>query len=175
MIMIIFLKIKFGVNKYVMLNYYKELVFYVQRLIGDKDNAKDVVQEAYSRMITVNKNADIENQRAYLYKISRNIVIDKQRRDKSNLEINYEEEDYSIPVEDQPEVQVCKENQHEILMKIVLTLPLKNQQAFILHVIDGFSRKEISQKMGISIGAVEKHIIRATEKIKIALEKVERS
>lgn len=52
------------------------------------------------------------------------------------------------------------------MMKIVQSLPPKCQQAFILHVLEGYSRKEISSKMGISIAAVEKNILRASEKIK---------
>lgn len=154
-----------------MLAYYKELIYYVQRMVGDKDNAKDVVQEAYSRMLRVNQ--DINNERAYLYKLSRNIVIDQARKHKITAQTVYEEEQHAIPQEQQPDELAYKTNQHEVLMEIVLSLPAKNQQAFILHVIDGFSRKEISIKMGISIAAVEKHIIRASEKIKDKLSDIQ--
>ncbi|NQY23476.1 MAG: RNA polymerase sigma factor [Campylobacteraceae bacterium] len=154
-----------------MLSYYKELIYYVQRMVGDKDNAKDVVQEAYFRMLKVNQ--DINNERAYLYKLSRNIVIDQARKHKITAQTVYEEEQHTIPHEQQPDELAYKSNQHKVLMEIVLSLPTKNQQAFILHVIDGFSRKEISIKMGISIAAVEKHIIRASEKIKDKLSDIQ--
>ncbi|RXJ75883.1 RNA polymerase subunit sigma [Arcobacter sp. F155] len=149
-----------------MLQYYQELVYYVQRMVGDKDRAKDVIQEAYSRLLYVNKSSNIDNERAYLYKTSRNIVIDQSRKEKSSSETLYEEEEHSIPQEEQPHEQVVQSNQYEQMMKIVQSLPPKCQQAFILHVIEGYSRKEISSKMGISIAAVEKNILRASEKIK---------
>lgn len=149
-----------------MLQYYQELVYYVQRMVGDKDRAKDVIQEAYSRLLYVNKSSNIDNERAYLYKTSRNIVIDQSRKEKNSSETLYEEEDHSIPQEEQPHEQVVQSNQYEQMMKIVQSLPPKCQQAFILHVIEGYSRKEISSKMGISIAAVEKNILRASEKIK---------
>lgn len=149
-----------------MLQYYQELVYYVQRMVGDKDRAKDVIQEAYSRLLYINKSSNIDNERAYLYKTSRNIVIDQSRKEKSSSETLYEEEEHSIPQEEQPHEQVVQSNQYEQMMKIVQSLPPKCQQAFILHVIEGYSRKEISSKMGISIAAVEKNILRASEKIK---------
>lgn len=149
-----------------MLQYYQELVYYVQRMVGDKDRAKDVIQEAYSRLLYVNKSSNIDNERAYLYKTSRNIVIDQSRKEKNSSETLYEEEEHSIPQEEQPLEQVVQSNQYEQMMKIVQSLPPKCQQAFILHVIEGYSRKEISSKMGISIAAVEKNILRASEKIK---------
>ncbi|WP_424688037.1 MAG: RNA polymerase sigma factor [Halarcobacter ebronensis] len=149
-----------------MLQYYQELVYYVQRMVGDKDRAKDVIQEAYSRLLYVNKSSNIDNERAYLYKTSRNIVIDQSRKEKNSSETLYEEEEHSIPQEEQPQEQVVQSNQYEQMMKIVQSLPPKCQQAFILHVIEGYSRKEISSKMGISIAAVEKNILRASEKIK---------
>jgi len=148
------------------LQYYQELVYYVQRMVGDKDRAKDVIQEAYSRLLYVNKSSNIDNERAYLYKTSRNIVIDQSRKEKSSSETLYEEEEHSIPQEEQPHEQVVQSNQYEQMMKIVQSLPPKCQQAFILHVIEGYSRKEISSKMGISMAAVEKNILRASEKIK---------
>jgi len=148
------------------LQYYQELVYYVQRMVGDKDRAKDVIQEAYSRLLYVNKSSNIDNERAYLYKTSRNIVIDQSRKEKNSSETLYEEEEHSIPQEEQPHEQVVQSNQYEQMMKIVQSLPPKCQQAFILHVIEGYSRKEISSKMGISIAAVEKNILRASEKIK---------
>ncbi|WP_419774605.1 RNA polymerase sigma factor [Halarcobacter sp.] len=149
-----------------MLQYYQELVYYVQRMVGDKDRAKDVIQEAYSRLLYVNKSSNIDNERAYLYKTSRNIVIDQSRKEKNSSETLYEEEEHSIPQEEQPHEQVVQSNQYEQMMKIVQSLPPKCQQAFILHVIEGYSRKEISSKMGISMAAVEKNILRASEKIK---------
>ncbi|AXH13115.1 RNA polymerase sigma factor [Halarcobacter bivalviorum] len=149
-----------------MVQYYQELIYYVQRMIGDKEKAKDVIQEAYSRLLYVNKNSNIDNERAYLYKTSRNIVIDQSRKEKNSSVTLYEEEEHTIPQEEQPQEQVVQSNQYEQIMKIVQGLPPKCQQAFILHVIEGYSRKEISSKMGISIAAVEKNILRASEKIK---------
>ena len=56
-------------------------------------------------------------------------------------------------------------------MKVVETLPNRSKEAFLLHTIDGYSRKEIAFMMGISPNAVEKHIIRATKNLQEKLTK----
>lgn len=155
-----------------MLDYYHELVYYVQRMVGDKDKAQDVVQETYCRAIEIETRTDIENKRAYLYTMARNIVFDESKYKKKASKVIYEENSHIIPQSQQPEEITIKQNQEEILMEIVKTLPQRSKQAFILFTIDGYTRKEISLKMGISSNAVEKHITRATAKIQKKLEEV---
>ncbi|NQY23473.1 MAG: RNA polymerase sigma factor [Campylobacteraceae bacterium] len=153
-----------------MLAYYKELIYYVQRMVGDKDNAKDVVQEAYSRVIHVDNKTTISNKRAYLYKMVRNIVIDDVRKNKNIAKIAYEEEQFVIPSNEQPDELTVQDNTQQVLMSIVQNLPTRSKQAFIFHILEGYSRKEIALKMGINISTVDKHITHATLKIKKELE-----
>lgn len=56
-------------------------------------------------------------------------------------------------------------------MQIINDLPQRAKEAFILYTIDGYSRKEIAQILGISSNAVEKLIKRATIKVEEELEK----
>ena len=56
-------------------------------------------------------------------------------------------------------------------MQIIEELPQRAKEAFILYTIDGYSRKEIAQILGISSNAVEKLIKRATIKVEEELEK----
>lgn len=156
-----------------MVQYYQELLYYVQKMVGDKEKAKDIIQETYSRMLDIDKVTPIENKRAFLYKLARNIVFDLARREKHSFSIEYFEEEHNIPEYEQPEEILFEESDQELLFEILDTIPPKNAQAFILHVFEGFSRKEIASKMGLSTAAVEKHIIRATEKIKKKLESIE--
>lgn len=152
-----------------MLEYYKEIVHYVFKLIGDKESAKDITQETYVKVIELNPNKEIN--RSFLYKVAKNIVIDESRKNKKISNIEYQEEIFSISKDEQPDEIAIKTNQYENLMKIVDTLPSRSKEAFLLHTIDGYSRKEIASMMGISQNAVEKHIIRATKKLQEKLIK----
>lgn len=56
-------------------------------------------------------------------------------------------------------------------MQIINDLPQRAKEAFILYTIDGYSRKEIADILGITSNAVEKLIKRATIKVEEELEK----
>lgn len=148
-----------------MLQYYKEIKFYIQKLVGDKEYAVDLVQETYTKVIASSRNKKIKNERAFLYKVAKNTVIDESR--KRNIQnIVFEEEEHFSPTQEQPEEIIFKDDRAVYLQTIIDTLPSRSKQAFVLHVIQDYSRQEIADKMGISVNAVQKHITRATEKIK---------
>lgn len=152
-----------------MLVYYKDIFNFVTKLVGDKETAKDITQEAYAKCIELDSNKEIN--RSFLYKVAKNIVIDESRKNKKISQIEFQEEIYFIPKDEQPDEIVLETNQYENLMKIVETLPNRSKEAFLLHTIDGYSRKEIASMMGISPNAVEKHIIRATKNLQEKLTK----
>jgi len=66
---------------------------------------------------------------------------------------------------------LLEQDRQKTLMRALQTLPQKRKEAFVLHVLEGYSRDEVSQMMGISIDAVEKHLSRASIELK---EKIKR-
>ena len=79
-----------------MLKYYKELFLYIKDKIPNKDNAQDIVQETYEKVISIKNSKEIENERALLYKVAKNIIIDRLRKNKNYKEISYEEENFIL-------------------------------------------------------------------------------
>lgn len=154
-----------------MLEHYDEISYYIKRLTGDKDLAEDLIQETYAKVLETSKNKDIVIQKAYIYKIAQNLVIDKARKDKKFTQTSYEEENHSIPESDRPEGILNDENMQDKLKECIRNLSNQNKKAFVLHFYKGYSRKEISEIMNISINAVEKNITRATLKIKEHMKK----
>lgn len=156
-----------------MLEHYREILYYIQRLIGDKDLAKDLTQDTYIKALEVDKKSNSIIQKAYLYKIAHNLVIDKTRRNKILTLTAYEEENHFIPENERPDSIIDDEAKQKKLKLCIQNLSNRNKQAFVLHVYKGYSRKEISKIMGISANAVEKNITRATLKIKEQMKKDE--
>lgn len=149
-----------------MLNYYKELIYFVQKFSGvDKEFASDVVQETYVKVMEIDSKHVVNNHRAFLYKVARNIVIDESRRQKRIQNVIFEEDEHMIPKVEQPEHITLEEARNQDLRIIIDTLPSRSKQAFVLHVLKGYSRQTIAEMMGISINAVQKHITRASKKI----------
>jgi len=146
-----------------MLKYYNELIYYVQKMVGNKDEASDIIQEAYVKTLEKSQKTTIKNERAFLYKVAKNIVIDETRKQKKISSVDYEYDNFTSPQTEQPEEIAIKDNYYKNLMKIVDTLPKRTKEAFILHVIDGYTRKEIAVMMSITVSAVDKHIVRASK------------
>lgn len=154
-----------------MLEHYDEISYYIQKLTGDKTLAKDLTQETYAKVLEINKNSNIIIQKAYLYKVAQNLVIDKVRKDKVLVQTSYEEEEHSISLNDYPEEIISSEIRKKKLKDCIKNLSIQNKKTFILHYYKGYTRKEISEILGISVNAVEKNITRAVLKIKEQMKK----
>jgi len=153
-----------------MIQYYKELLFFIKSRIPNKDYAQDIVQESYMKAIALQNSQEIINKRALLYKIAKNLMIDKARKNFNLQEVLYEENAYTAKTVE-PEEVLLEQDRQKTLMRALQTLPQKRKEAFVLHVLEGYSRDEVSQMMGISIDAVEKHLSRASIELK---EKIKR-
>ena len=138
-------------------------------IIRDKEYAKDITQETYARALESHPNTPILNKRAFLYRVAKNIIIDQARKNNKNHLINFEEERF-ISEDKQAEEKILQINENQFLLEEIQKLPKKRKQAFVLHVVDGYSRKEIAVLLNISVSAVEKHISRASLQIKESLE-----
>lgn len=154
-----------------MLKYYNELIYFAQKQVGDKEKAKDIIQETYSKVLEIREKFEINNERAYLYKIAKNIVINQALENQKLQTTIYEENIHLSPISEQPEEILIQEDQEKIFMQIINDLPQRAKEAFILYTVDGYSRKEIAQILGVSSNAVEKLIKRATIKVEEELEK----
>lgn len=154
-----------------MLEYYDEISYYLLRLTGDKHLAKDLTQETYVKVLEASKKSDIIVQKAFLYQIAKNLVIDKVRKDKVLIQTPYEEDSHCILDKDRPEEIIFDELRKEKLKECILNLSTKNRKAFYLHYYKGYTRKEIADIMKISTNAVEKNITRAVIKIKEQMKK----
>jgi len=156
-----------------MLKYYDEISYFIQKLTGDKNLAKDLTQDTYVKVLQNNSSLEDTLPKAYLYKIAKNLVIDKVRKDKLLTQVHYEEDKCSIPLHDMPDEIVIQENRKEKLKKCIQNLSSQNKKAFVLYYYKGYTRIEIAELMQISRNAVEKNITRATFKIKEQMKKDE--
>lgn len=155
-----------------MTKYYNELIYYIQRIVGNKEESLDITQETYARVVQKASQTTIKNERALLYRVAKNVMIDKFRKNKQSKEVLFDEE-LHINHSENSELKAIQEDQQKHLELEIDNLPKKRRQAFVLHIIEGYSRKEAASMMGISLNAIEKHISRASQEIKENLAKKE--
>lgn len=133
-----------------------QLLLIANRIVGDGEEAEDVVQDALLRLWQLRED-DIRNAESLAKVITRNLSIDLVRRkrvmvdvDESLLEMN---EEYQ------------NEEQVERVMNLIGQLPTMQQTVFRLRHIEGMKMEDIARIAGTTEQAVRQSISRARRTI----------
>lgn len=73
-------------------------------------------------------------------------------------------------IDTNPAHLLAQANNIETVIKLLETLPLRQQQAFLLRAWEGYDISETAQIMGCSEGSVKTHYFRAQQRIREGLE-----
>ena len=138
------------------------------------EDADDLLQEAYTRLWLIDL-SKIENARAYLYSIVRNLLGEHARRARIvPMERLGEIEALRIPSDEPgPERLVSARQELERLERIIESLPARAREAFTLRKFRGLSLKQIAREMDIAERTVEKHMATALLKVLDAIKEDE--
>lgn len=141
--------------------YYRELLRYFTRSAGNSDTAADVVQEAYTRVYALQRTGGTAfNPRALLYHVGRNIVATRTTR--RAAEQRMLDTLRLIAPDEAPSVErhAIARQQLAALLRHLTAMPKKRREAFILVRIHGYSYREAGEHMGVSVEAIERHVMR---------------
>lgn len=142
--------------------YYRELLRYFTRSAGDGDVAADVVQEAYTRIYTLERTGGtLLNPRALLYHVGRNIVATASTRKAAERRMLDTLVLVSADTAPSVERHAIARQQLELLLRRLSVMPRKRREAFILVRIHGYAYREAGEHMSLSVEAIERHVMRA--------------
>ena len=140
--------------------HFDELLGYFVRAVHDRHEAQDLVQEAYSRLLSRFGQRPIDNPRALLYEIARNLLIDRHRQ---RLVRQHESDqvlaEHRAPASTEPEAIMAGRQRLEVLLAAIEALPPRCREAFVQHKIDGLPQAVVAERMGVSRNMVERHIM----------------
>ena len=138
------------------------------RMLGDRAEAEDVVQEAMLKLwkIAPDWRAGEAKVSTWLYRIVANLCTDRLRKRKPNDDIDGVAE----PADEAQGVseQMQDKTRSQALGEALNQLPERQKQAVVLRHLDEMSNPEIAEVMGVGVGAVENLIARG----KRALSKI---
>lgn len=134
-----------------------------RKLVDDPDAARDLVQEAFARLLTVDGWAQIDAPHPYLLRMMRNLTFEKLRRAKiARFEQLTHAEDFDV-VDESPDAfrVVSGREQMARLDAALKNLPERCRSIFVMRHIEERSPREIAKQLGVSPSTLEKRLARA--------------
>lgn len=136
------------------------LRFLAAKLHSPQD-AKEIAQEAYVRLLNLDAPDAVSYLRAFLFKTASNLAIDRLRSRQAEtrrLHMEFFEERETEP---DPELHALASEELRSIESSLERLPANCRQAFLLSRFDGLSCAEISRRMRIPERTVRHYIVEA--------------
>jgi RNA polymerase sigma-70 factor (ECF subfamily) len=139
----------------------RSLLWYLMRLIRNRDDAEDIAQEAFVRLLGVpHLEADASRARSYLYATATNLARDNHRRRTARAESAHVPLD-DLPLEaadPEPERLIDAERGCRIVDGALDDLPSRSRQAFVLYVHEQMTYGRIALALGVSKKTIERDV-----------------
>lgn len=125
--------------------------------------AEDLAQEVFLRMLQRGNIAVLEHARAYLFETASSVLLDRARR----RAVRHDEAHQRFDLlrhgrEDFPSERVLiGQEALDRASGLLLQLPQRTRAVFVLRRFEGLRYQDIARRLGISVSATEKHMVRA--------------
>jgi RNA polymerase sigma-70 factor (ECF subfamily) len=137
------------------------LIKFVLTKVGSEQEAKDVAQEAYVRLLQLDRPVAVRYLRWYLFRIARNIAADHYRHLRVRARISELEALEGLDASSPTESSAIAADQLATLLSALKELSGSCQKAFFLHKFTGLSTAEVAKCMHITDRMVRHHVRRA--------------
>ncbi|MFC4296772.1 RNA polymerase sigma factor [Castellaniella hirudinis] len=147
--------------------HYDDLVGYVGRRFGDPEFARDVVHEVCADLLGRPEPAGVREPLAFLRRVLRNRAIDRRRGDAVRARLAEALAGRMIEaVHEDAATRLRGMQATEALAAVILALPDRARQIFILHRLYDMPQGAIAGELGLSLNAVAKHYAMALRRIR---------
>ncbi len=150
------------------------------RIGGDREKAKDILQDTFTRAWgALAGGKEIENLRAYFYRIAHNLIVDEYGRPKhASLEAMSESDENSEGGEGSGEIAIADASSHADtmasvesaeLVRALAKLPADYRDVLTMRYIDDLGPGAIAEITGESANVISVRINRATAALREVL------
>ncbi|AZE65377.1 RNA polymerase sigma-70 factor, ECF subfamily [Pseudomonas synxantha] len=145
------------------------LTGWLRRKLGCPENAADLAQDTFIRVLSARDTPTLVEPRAFLTTVAKRVLFNFYRR--QDLERAYLD-----ALAQMPEYVAPSEEDRAIILQTLLELdqlldglPRLVKRAFLLAQLDGLTYAQISAELGISIATVKRHLTKAAMRCYFAL------
>lgn len=154
-------------------NHHTALVRLLAVRTGSVEDAKEIVQEAYAKMLALDRPGTVSLLVGYLWRIAVNLAIDRGRQRVLHDRYTRAAQQRVETREFSAERTVEGRQRLAIVEQAVGNLPPRCLDAFILHVLQGLTFDEVGREMRISGRMAKKHLARAFEYLQTCLDEAD--
>ena len=139
------------------------LVGYLTTRLRSEQEAKEIAQESYVRLLQLHEPGTPSLLRAYLFKTATNLAIDRLRHRSVRQRAEEQQELFAelAPTYnewDDPAKQLLVRDQADQLLGYLQELPIKCQHVFKLHRLEGLPQHEVATRLGFSDRMVRRYV-----------------
>ena len=150
--------------------YVQTLHNYLYYKTGNLSLAKDLTQEAFTRLWQNCASVVPESAKAYVFKTANNLLINEYNHQK--VVLRFQNKPTSDSDIESPEFLLEQKELKEQLEAAIVALPEKQRVVFLMSRIDKKTYKEIAEVLGISKQAVEKRMYNALDTLRLISKKI---
>lgn len=140
------------------------LMGFFRRRLGDASEAEDLTQEVFLRLLCHRGIATIEDLQGYAFETASNVLTDWARKRTVRRANTHESFDHAHHGGEDIGCDrvVIARQALDHLCEALFELSERSREVFLLRRLDGLPYRDIASRIGISVSAVEKHMIRNT-------------
>ncbi|HEU4625439.1 MAG TPA: RNA polymerase sigma factor [Steroidobacteraceae bacterium] len=149
--------------------YHAGLHRFLMRRLRSRQNAQDLAQETYLRLLRMDSHELVRKPQAYLYRIASNLVYEFKLRERNepvafdSQALEEAAESAAHPLDSSETVSHAQQ-----LESILGQLPPLYRAVFLARKRDGMSYAEIARALDISVHTVKKYLARAVAQCRCA-------
>ncbi len=141
----------------------RTLVRFLQSKLQNEQEAREIAQEAYVRLLELGRTGAVGFLRAYLFRIAANLAVDRLRSRSAHERI---ESRLLAPVEAlieqaAPENSIFAADEMKVFWASLDELPEAHRKAFVLNRLHGLSTSQIAKQLAKSDRMIRRYIVHA--------------
>lgn len=155
---------------------YAELLTGIRRRIGCPERAQDVLHDALVRTALVHEHSPLAEPHAYLRTVVRTVLVD-QYRDRARWvtpppESEADSEQASVATDLAPSAERMAQLQECLAaaQRVLERLPPRRREVFWLFRVEGYTCREIAERLGLTLKTVQNHVMRVIVTLRDAEE-----
>lgn len=141
--------------------YDKQLHRYLARRLTKRQDAEDLAQEVYLRLLRVDAAKRVEKPVAYIYGIASHVIADFRSESRQGHACLDEVDDEPDDRASSPDDLADRLNLQQQLERALARLPRTHAMVLIAHKHRGLSYEEVAAELNLSIHTVEKYVTQA--------------